>query len=98
MIQQNSLRDGQHGLMEVKQKEYQTEAANRMLGINACADGRGEVANAGLRNSVHANWIVVAERVLQKADHGAEQHAGHWIAAAGAEINRHQKRKGKEIA
>src|SRR5271154_2269804 len=65
-----------------------------MLGVQAGADGRGEVADDGFGDAVDAEgnrWA--AEAVLNPANHGAEEQAGRGIAAAQAEINGEQQGK-----
>ena len=93
MGEQHALRNGQHHLMEMEKHENQAEAADGMFGVDSRADGRSDISDERFRDAVHADGIVVAERVLHDSDGRAEKHPGDRIAAAHAEINRDQQRQ-----
>ena len=91
--EQHALRDGQHHLMEMEEDEYESKAGDGMLRIDSRAHGGGHVADARFGDAVHADGIVVAERILCDADSSAEKHAAHRIAAAYTEIDRDEQRQ-----
>ena len=88
MVEQHAFGDGEHYLMEMKKDEDEAEAADRMLGIDSRANRGRDIADACLRDAVHANRIVVTQRVLRDADRRAEKHSAHRVAPADAEIDR----------
>ena len=85
--EQYTLRDGQHHLMEMEEDKYESKAGDGMLGIDSRAHGGGYVADARFGDAVHADRIVVTQRVLRDADSRAEEHAAYRIAAAYTEID-----------
>ncbi len=93
MGQQGAFGDGQHHLMEMEEDEDESEAGDGMLCVDSRADGRGDIADARFCDAIHADGIVVAERVLRDADRRAEEHAAYRIASADAEINSDEQRQ-----
>jgi|SRR6516225_6546342 len=93
MSEESAFCDGQHHLMKMEENEDEAEAADRMLGIDSRAHGGSDIADARFCDAVHADGIVVAERVLRDADGRAEKHAAYRIAAADAEIDRDEQRQ-----
>ncbi len=93
MGEKDAFCDGQHHLMEMEEDEYEPEAADRVLRIDSRSYGRGDVAHASFCDAVHADGIVVAERVLRDADSRAEEHTAHRIASADAEVDRDEQRQ-----
>ena len=87
MVEQHAFGEGEHNLMEMEKDEDKAEAADRMLGIDSRANGRSDIADARFCDAVHANRIVVAQRVLRDADGRTEKHSAHRVAAADAEID-----------
>ena len=91
MGEKRAFRDGQNHLMEMEEDEYEPEAADGMLGIDSRADGRRDVAYTRFCDAVHADGIVVAQRVLSDADGRSEKHTADRIAAAHAEVDGYEQ-------
>ena len=66
--EQHALRDGQHDLMEMEEDKYESKAGDGMLRIDSRTHGGGYVADARFGDAVHADRIVVTQRVLRDAD------------------------------
>ena len=58
----------------------ESKAGDGMLSIDSRAHGGGDVANARFGDTVHADGIVVAERILCDADGRAEEHTASGCA------------------
>jgi hypothetical protein len=91
--EKHALCDGQHNLMEMEKDKYEPKAGDGMLRIDSRAYRRGHVTNARFCDAVHADRIVVAERVLRDADSRAEEHAAYRVAAAHTKVDRDEQRQ-----
>lgn len=73
LIEEYAVGDDQNGLVKVKKYKDQAEARQWVLGVDATADGRSKIADNRAGDAVHADGIVVAERILKNADRASEE-------------------------
>jgi hypothetical protein len=67
--------ENHHRLMEMEQQEDQAEAGDGMFSIDARADGRSEITDDRLRDSIEADGIIMTESVLNEPDSRPEKQA-----------------------